>query len=84
MAEYHVGCGLFGIYAGVLSAKNKTMWKDKTECTGEAISAVRDYLFSEAEKRDEKRVEIEWPMKDGRNVILTVEIAGKPNGEPDE
>ena len=41
MTEYHVGCGIAGIYAGVL--RNKNEWKDKTECTDSAIVAVRDY-----------------------------------------
>ena len=45
MAEYHVGCGAFAIYAGTLNAKNKNLWQNKTECTDEAINAVRDYKF---------------------------------------
>ena len=32
MAEYHIGCGAFAIYAGTLN-KAKTMWQNKTECT---------------------------------------------------
>lgn len=47
MAEYHVGCGAFGIYAGTLNSRNKNMWRNKTECTDEAICAVRDYLVQE-------------------------------------
>lgn len=27
MAEYHVGCGCFGIYAGTLNPRNKELWK---------------------------------------------------------
>lgn len=38
------GCGAFGIYAGTLNSRNKNMWQNKTECTDEAICAVRDYL----------------------------------------
>lgn len=44
MAEYHVGCGLFGIYAGILKPNGKE-WKDKTDVTTEAISAVAEYLL---------------------------------------
>ena len=44
MPEYHVGCGTFGIYAGTLNSKNKSLWQSKTECTDEAINAVRDYM----------------------------------------
>ena len=29
MAEYHVGCGAFGIYAGTLEPRNKSLWKNK-------------------------------------------------------
>ena len=46
MAEYHVGCGAFGIYAGTLEQRNKSLWKNKSEVTDEAIEAVRDYMVS--------------------------------------
>lgn len=46
MAEYHVGCGAFGIYAGTLNHKNKYMWQNKSEVTDEAIGAVRDYMVN--------------------------------------
>lgn len=46
MTEYHVGCGAFGIYAGILN-KNKTMWKNKSEVTNEALDAVAQYLLQE-------------------------------------
>lgn len=42
--KYSVGCGLFGIYAGVLKP-NETEWKDKTNVTLEATSAVARYLL---------------------------------------
>lgn len=47
MAEYHVGCGAFGIYAGTLNSRNKTLWKNKTDVTHEAVSAVAQYLLQE-------------------------------------
>lgn len=44
MAEYHVGCGMFGnIYAGTLSTPRKDglkMWRNKSDVTDEAITAV--------------------------------------------
>lgn len=46
MSEYHIGCGAFGIYAGILN-KNKTMWKNKSEVTNEALDAVAQYLLQE-------------------------------------
>jgi hypothetical protein len=77
MAEYHVGCGLFAIYAGTLN-KDKTMWKNKTECTDEAISAVRDYMVNELlggfDCRKAKTGGYEWTLKDGRIVELRVTI----------
>ena len=47
MAEYHVGCGAFAIYAGTLNSKNKNLWQNKTEVTDEAVSAVAQYLLQE-------------------------------------
>lgn len=47
MADYHVGCGAFGIYAGTLNSKNKTLWQNKSDVTDEAVSAVAQYLLQE-------------------------------------
>lgn len=59
MAEYHVGCGLFGIYAGVL--KNDHEWKDKTDVTLDAMGAVAQHLL---EHKTEFRFEYKGkPMK---------------------
>ena len=44
MAEYHVGCGMFGIYAGILN-KDNNRWKNKTEVTDEALCAFAQYLL---------------------------------------
>lgn len=44
MAEYHVGCGLAGIYAGTLN-KNGATWRNKTNVTIEALDAVAGYLY---------------------------------------
>ncbi|MBR5485996.1 MAG: hypothetical protein IKV41_05745 [Oscillospiraceae bacterium] len=77
MAEYHVGCGAFAIYAGTLN-KDKTMWKNKTECTDEAINAVRDYMVQEVlggfDCRKATSSGYEWTLKDGRIVELRVSI----------
>lgn len=78
MAEYHVGCGTFGIYAGTLNPKNKSMWQNKTECTDEALGAVRDYMVDEllggisCSKATSSGYE--WTLKDGRTVELRVTI----------
>lgn len=77
MVEYHVGCGAFGIYAGTLNPK-KTTWRQKTECTDEAIEAVRDWMVSdclggiECEKGTQGGYA--WKLKDGRTVRLLVAI----------
>jgi hypothetical protein len=81
MAEYHVGCGAFGIYAGTLNSRNKSLWQNKTECTDEAINAVRDYMIQEllgGFNGDETTGAYEWTLKDGRVVELRVSI--KENG----
>ena len=78
MAEYHVGCGAFGIYAGTLSSKNKNLWQNKTECTDEAICAVRDYMVQELlgglDCPDGKTSGYSWKLKDGRTVELHITV----------
>ena len=80
MAEYHIGCGAFAIYAGTLN-KAKTMWQNKTECTDEAIDAVREYMVSKClggyscEKGTKGG--FAWDLKDGRTVRLMIEIEGE-------
>ena len=44
MAEYHVGCGLVGIYAGTLK-KNGIEWLNKSCVTNEALDSVAQYLL---------------------------------------
>ena len=44
MPEYHVGCGLFAIYAGTLN-KNGDKWVNKSEVTDEAMKAVAQFLI---------------------------------------
>lgn len=79
MAEYHVGCGVLGIYAGTLK-KDKKMWQNKTDVTDEAIEAVRDYMVSElldGFDGEKKCSGYEWTLKDGRVVTLGIKIAEK-------
>ena len=77
MAEYHVGCGAFGIYAGTLNSRNKSMWQNKTECTDEAICAVRDYIIRERIgdlNNNTTSGGYKWTLEDGRTVSLIVTI----------
>ena len=59
MADYHVGAGLFGIYAGTLNPKGDT-WRNKSDVTKEALGAAAQYLqendkeFRFKRKSDEK------------------------------
>lgn len=48
MAEYHVGCGITGIFAGTVN-KTNTMWVNKSDVTDEAISAVAQFLLEHEE-----------------------------------
>lgn len=72
MAEYHVGCGIAGIYAGTLK-KNGKEWQNKTEVTEEAIAAVRDWLFSEWQC-DKSTKGYSWDLKDGGQIRLILEV----------
>lgn len=84
MAEYHVGCGAFGIYAGILNSKNKNLWQNKTECTDEALCAVRDYLIQKCLgglHGDKPSGGYEWTLKDGRVVKLLVAIENGCDGD---
>lgn len=49
MAEYHVGCGLAGIYAGTLKS-NGEEWRTKSEVTHEALCAVAQHLLFQGQE----------------------------------
>lgn len=74
MAKYHVGCGVFGIYAGTLEPKNPNLWRNKSDVTDEAICAVRDYLMGEFIKGDKTEGGYQWETKDGRTVKLILKV----------
>lgn len=77
MAEYHVGAGAFGIYCGTLNKPTRdgtVTWRNKTECTDEALRAVCDFLLLEAKMINQTRYGYEWNTKDGKVVRLVVEI----------
>ena len=75
--KYRVACGAFGIYAGTLKT-NGVEWKDKSDCTDEAIEAVRDYLVQEClgglDCSRGHNGGYSWKLKDGRTVKLMVTI----------
>lgn len=67
MAEYHVGCGAFGIYAGTLN-KRGDMWRNKSDVTMEAMGAVAQHLL-------DYKTEFHFEYK-GKQMILKVEERG--------
>ena len=76
MAEYHVGCGAFAIYAGTLNSRNKNLWQNKTECTDEAVSAVAQYLL-----QSDKCMMFDYKKK--RYKLCVTEIEQKEGTEVD-
>lgn len=72
MAEYHVGCGAFAIYAGTLNSKNKNLWQNKSNVTDEATAAVAQYLLQE-----DKTMHFEYKGKKYKLCIV-------PEEEPEE
>lgn len=78
MAEYHVGCGITGIYAGTLNPKTKNgyqTWRNKSDVTEDAISAVAQYLKQELDL-EKNGVEIarRYTFNDGTIAELKLSI----------
>lgn len=86
MAEYHVGAGMTGIFAGTLNKKGD-MWLHKSDVTDEAECAVRDFMVNELlGGLDCSKVEsngYQWKLKDGRIVELRITIIGEKNENTD-
>ena len=61
MAEYHVGCGAFGIYAGTLN-KNGDLWRNKSEVTDEVLCSAAQYLI-------QNKKEFRFSYKDKKYVM---------------
>ena len=68
MAEYHVGCGIAGIYAGTLNKKGN-MWTNKSDVTTEAIKAVAQFLLEH-----EEAMEFDYQGKRYRLAVTQAEI----------
>ena len=87
MAEYHVGCGLFGnIYAGTYAPPRKDglqAWRNKSEVTREAVEAVMGHFITEMERDDKSKIQKAWGVRGNRTLKVTFELV--PNKEqPDE
>ena len=75
MAEYHVGCGLFGIYAGTLK-KNGEEWLHKSDVTDEAILSVIQHMYFQLGK-GEMSMAYAVKMNDGKYARLKIEVSDK-------
>ena len=73
MPEYHVGCGLLGIYAGTLK-KNGAEWLNKSDVTNEAINAVVQHMYFKIPE-GEKAFAYGFKMRDGNYTRLMVEVS---------
>lgn len=78
MAEYHVGCGLAGIYAGTLNPKTKDgyqTWKNKSDVTEEAISAVAQYFTQELHlEKNETEITRRYTFND-RTIVAELKLS---------
>lgn len=79
MAEYHVGCGMFGnIYAGTMAPPRKDglqMWRNKSDVTGEAIEAVMGHFITKMECDDKSKIQKAWGVRGGKTLKVTFELS---------
>ena len=79
MAEYHVGCGLFGtIYAGTMMQQRKDglqLWRNKSDVTDEAVSAVLSHFIIEMENSDKTKLEKVWGVIGDKKLKVTFELS---------
>ena len=87
MAEYHVGCGMFGnIYAGTMAPSRKDglqMWRNKSDVTSEAVEAVMCHFITEMERDDKNKIQKAWGVRGGKTLKVTFELS-TDKGEPNE
>lgn len=73
MAEYHVGCGAFGIYAGTVNKKGD-MWLNQSEVTEEATHAVIQYVKQNMTLDKKSTRTDKFGFCDGSVMYVTYEI----------
>lgn len=84
--EYHVGCGLFGIYAGTLMKPKKDgmiMWRKKSDVTEEAIHAVMQYFKQTMDGHDKTDASASYEFADGRTLTVDFKIIQPDKKEVD-
>lgn len=78
MAEYHVGCGLFGnVYAGTYAPPRKDglqAWRNKSEVTSEAIEAVMGHFITEMMRDNKTEIQKAWEVRGGKTLKVTFEL----------
>lgn len=78
MAEYHVGCGMFGtIYAGTMMMPRKDglqIWRNKSNVTNEAIEAVMGHFIMEMESDDKNKIQKAWEVRGNKTLKVTFEL----------
>lgn len=74
MAEYHVGCGFAGIYAGTLKKRKRDEWLNKSNVTNEAINAVALYMEGKI-KEGENVIAYGFKLPGGKYARLKLEVA---------
>lgn len=75
MAEYHVGFGIAGIYAGTLKQSGNE-WRNKSDVTNEAINAVVQHMYFLIPE-GENTFAYGFRMRDGNYVRLKVESSSE-------
>ena len=79
MAEYHVGCGLFGnVYAGTYAPPRKDglqAWRNKSDVTSEAIEAVMGHFIMEIERDDKNKIQKSWGVRGGKKLKVTFALS---------
>lgn len=79
MAEYHVGCGLFGnVYAGTYAPPRKDglqAWRNKSDVTSEAIEAVMGHFIMEMERDNKNKIQKSWGVRGSKKLKVTFELS---------
>lgn len=76
MNNFTVACGNDGIYAGIMKPTRDDgakQWKRKTECTHDAVVAVRDWMLNKAMEEGTSTYSYQWEGR-GMEVSLKVEV----------
>lgn len=74
---YHIGFDNHVIYAGMFNPKNDGLWYARTECTDEALCAVRDYMidhYLHGLNSGKTSAGIEWETKTGKWALLRISV----------